>query len=305
MEKILLVDEKKVTFCGINHCYFDDNGKIGSFKAYDSERVEPKLILNIVNEPNRGVVAEAQYKWSANCSHLLYDVLADHLIIRKITGSNKLIHSVTDLSRQILSFLGSAYYPSNMIVENKTGGISEYSSFLENPTRFDGYKHSYISEIIRESLNGLAVEDENYPENIIIYRRIKHNLKRNRNINNVQKLKAELEKKIGKFILVDMEDFTLNGQIKIFKNAKRIISIHGSALVWLNFCNPGTKCIEIITPIFRNGNFIKADFWIMSQQTGVIHKSYYTDDVIGDDIYAPHEIDINVNVDHIIDLLMT
>jgi hypothetical protein len=304
MEKIVLIEEKKINFNGIDKCFFNDNGNIGSFTAYQSERVEPKLVLNLVDNPQRGIVAEAQYKWSANCSHLLYDVLADHLIIRKITGSNKLIHSVTDLSRQILSYLGSAYYPSNVTIENKLDDVSEGASYLENPTRFDGYKHSFISDLIKESLSGLAIKDENYPENIIIYRRIKNNLKRNRNINNVKMLQAELDRRIGKFVLVDMEDYTLNGQIKIFKNAKRIISVHGSALVWLNFCDQGTKCIEIITPIFRNNDFIKSDFWVMSQQAGVIHKSYYTDKIIGEDIYAPHEIDIDIDINHIVELLL-
>ena len=42
-----------------------------------------------------------------------------------------------------------------------------------------------------------------------------------------------------------LEDYTLSEQIKLFMQAKIIISSHGSGLCHLIWCQPGTKVIEI------------------------------------------------------------
>lgn len=302
MEKIVLVEAKKVEFIGDSLCFYELNGRLEVFEAYPTERIEPELILNIDTSGPKGIIAEGQWKWQHNCSHLLYDVLSDHFIVKKITGTCKLIHTPTDLSKQILGVLKSEYFPRLKSLD-KNESITHQSSFVDNPWRFDGHKHSYITQTIKETLSSIALDDKNFPKNIILYRRVNHGLIRNRNISNVTDLQNKLEASGEKFTLVDLEDFSLYGQIKLFKNANKIISIHGSALVWLNFCNPGITCLEILTPIFKNGNNIKKDFWYMSQQAELNHKTLYSEDIIGDNPRDPHNVDVIVDVNNILELL--
>ena len=59
------------------------------------------------------------------------------------------------------------------------------------------------------------------------------------------------------FIIVQLENLTVNEQFKLFKNAVCVIGVHGAGLTNIAFCNPGTKIIEILPPLCATPAFWK------------------------------------------------
>ncbi len=51
--------------------------------------------------------------------------------------------------------------------------------------------------------------------------------------------------KICGFDIIEMEDYSVKDQMKLFSEADTIVSAHGAALSFTLFCHPGTKVIEI------------------------------------------------------------
>jgi capsular polysaccharide biosynthesis protein len=100
--------------------------------------------------------------------------------------------------------------------------------------------------ILREKmLDKNIVKDVNYQK--IYISRSKAGARR---IINEKEFMATLEK-LG-FKCLNLEDYKLTDQIKIFYSAKIVISPHGSGLSNLVFCEPKTKAIEIFSDTFLN-----------------------------------------------------
>jgi Glycosyltransferase 61 len=59
------------------------------------------------------------------------------------------------------------------------------------------------------------------------------------------------------FTYIEMEDFSIVDQIKIFHNAQQIICVHGAALSNLCFSKKGTKVIDLIHKDFKQWCFLK------------------------------------------------
>ena len=70
------------------------------------------------------------------------------------------------------------------------------------------------------------------------------------------------------FVTVFLEEMSFLEQVKIFANAKMIVSPHGSGLTNLVFCSPHTQVVELFSP-----NYIRTDYWMISQQLDLQH--YY------------------------------
>lgn len=70
------------------------------------------------------------------------------------------------------------------------------------------------------------------------------------------------------FVTVFLEEMSFLEQVKIFANAKMIVSPHGSGLTNLVFCSPHTQVVEFFSP-----NYIRTDYWMISQQLDLRH--YY------------------------------
>jgi capsular polysaccharide biosynthesis protein len=59
------------------------------------------------------------------------------------------------------------------------------------------------------------------------------------------------------FVYLELENFTVEEQIKIFYNAQQIVCVHGAALSNLCFSNPKTKVLDLIHQEFKQWCFLK------------------------------------------------
>jgi hypothetical protein len=310
-DKILVAASSEVLYSDTQRtAYFDGEGGLSSRICYPASRSQPEINLFLNSTPDLysgAYIAQGQYKWAANCSHLLYDVLSDHFVIRMLTGSNLVVHRATALSSQVLTETHAQIIHGEHPFDNADSVVQDldkkYSYLDIGNFRHGGHKHSFISDTIRNSLQHLMVEDNRLPKNIVINRKLtpSHPV-RNRNIHDLANVLNSLENKGHKFSLVYLEDLTLTQQIQYFFNAEKIISMHGSGLVWLNFCRENTKVIEILSPWFRTQDYLKHDFWIIGNHRNLNYKSLYVDKIIGDSSSAYH-YDVVVNPASLLELL--
>ena len=101
-----------------------------------------------------------------------------------------------------------------------------------------------------------------YPERIYITR---HKAKY-RKVINEQKV-VDLLNQYG-FTTIELETISVVEQVRLFANAKVIVSPHGSGLTNIMFCKPGTTVIELVSP-----NYIRHYYWVISKQLQL--KYYY------------------------------
>jgi hypothetical protein len=310
-DKILVTESSEVLYSDTQRtAYFDCDDGLSARISYPAIRSQPEINLFLNSSPDLyagAYIAQGQYKWHSNCSHLLYDVLSDHFVIRTLTGSNLVIHKVTALSSQVLAETHAQIIQGEYASDDAESAIEDldkkYSYLDIGDFRHNGHKHSFISDTIRNSLQHLMVKDNYLPKNIVINRKLTlSHPERNRNIHDLASVLNSLEVKGHKFSSVYLEDLTLAQQIQYFFNAEKIISIHGSGLVWLNFCRENTKVIEILSPCFRTQDYLKQDFWIIGNHRNLNYKSLYIEKIIGDSSSAYH-YDVVINPNTLLELL--
>lgn len=76
-----------------------------------------------------------------------------------------------------------------------------------------------------------------------------------RKVLNIDQTKKKLNE-LG-FVYLEMEDYSVEDQIKLFHNAEQIICVHGAALSNMCFSNSNTKVIDIIHEEFKQWCFLK------------------------------------------------
>lgn len=59
------------------------------------------------------------------------------------------------------------------------------------------------------------------------------------------------------FTYIEMEDFSVEDQVKLFSNVDQVICVHGAALSNISFCKPGTKIIDLMHEDFKQWCFLK------------------------------------------------
>jgi capsular polysaccharide biosynthesis protein len=310
MKRILIASASDIFYTDTQRTtFFILNGKLQKAITYPEKRREPEINLILSQEcsDDREYVAQAQYKWSANCSHLLYDVLSDYFVMRRWLGCNALIHRPTILSKQIIEYLNADLIlgVDEVSIQEKAEYCHLEIGFKEIGTwRHAGHQHSYLSYIIRDTFKSLMVEDVTRPKNIIVMRRLtpSHPIK-NRNLLEVDRILKFFERNGFYFETVYLEDLSLSEQIACFYNANIIISIHGSGLVWLNFCQECAKVIEIFPPWFSHNGYLKHDFWIVGNQRKLDYKCLYVDNIVGDKNSA-YDFDVIVDPEILLELIL-
>jgi hypothetical protein len=164
MQKLVVTPSSEIIYSKDQRTtYYLVDGALRSRLTYPEKRFEPQIDMFLAPHKDNGYyVAQGQYKWSANCSHLLYDVLSDHLVIRELTGSKILIHKMNQLSSQLLRVTGSGVLPGIEGAADNTTGEFSYID-IPNATgnwRLAGHQHSFLSGIIQKSLSSLMVTDD-------------------------------------------------------------------------------------------------------------------------------------------------
>lgn len=98
-----------------------------------------------------------------------------------------------------------------------------------------------------------------------------------RKIKNEEKLKKTLEN-LG-IITIQLENLSLEQQIKTIYNARLIISTHGAGLTNLIFAQPGTKVIEFIPRKRFTQHYIKISTILNLQHFVIKYKGDYNDNL--------------------------
>jgi hypothetical protein len=62
-----------------------------------------------------------------------------------------------------------------------------------------------------------------------------------------------------KFDVIDLEDFSVLEQARLFAEAEVVLTVHGSGLTNLVFCQPGTTVIELFSP-----NYVYPCYWLVA-----------------------------------------
>ncbi len=244
--------------------------------AHPSGMDVPGLVFN-----RAGALIQGGYKWSANLSHLFYDVLSDFLVGRCLMTHCAISIAPSDLARKVLALLDAKMVQG---VWQLTRG-DDYSdggklAYLHNLWRFSGQQHPYISHLIRKSLYP-AVQPA--PKAVlVIHRKPSSGQTYSRSFANCDEMVQTLKQHGLPAVKVVLEDLPLQAQLSLFAHALGVISTHGSGLFWLNFCRAGTPVVEITPPYFRASTGVKPDFWYISLAHGLKHVCCVCEDVVGD-----------------------
>jgi capsular polysaccharide biosynthesis protein len=73
---------------------------------------------------------------------------------------------------------------------------------------------------------------------------------------------------------VDMDEYSIESQVNLFRYAKRVVSLHGGALTNLIFCQPDTDVLEIFNGLYRNFDYEK-----ISRQRGLQYDSLNSNEI--------------------------
>lgn len=117
-------------------------------------------------------------------------------------------------------------------------------NFVYLDDTFYKFNNSEIPQFFKKEdsikiLNKLTIKNNKKREKIYVIRR-------NANYRNLLNENDVIEKLIKlDFAIIDLNDFSILDQIKLFSNAKTIVSTIGSGLTNIVFCQPGTKVFEI------------------------------------------------------------
>lgn len=275
----------------------DVRGGLESFQPYPEDRTEPAMTLEA---PMAESPADGRYKWASNCSHLLYDVLSDFMFHREVFGGDRVLMKKTRLADALVCLLGGTFIDPDS--EQGRALTDADLARVDNRWRFVGAKHSVITRLWRRELLGRTPEPARR-RNIIVSRRVRYKeWTYNRNLANLDKLCAELAQQGLEFEPVYLEDMSLADQIATFRAADIVVSTHGSGLVWLQLCRPGTVCIEVLTPYFFKTGKPKSDFWHIGRQSQIRYVPFYCDAMLGDVISA-YDNDAVVTADNLLRLI--
>lgn len=273
------------------------NGQLETLLAYPAGRTEPALNLLL---PQSGAPADGRHKWSANCSHLLYDVLSDFLVNHEVLGGADVVIQPTRLTHELVGALGGRVLlpDSAEALAWADKGLAQ----LENSWRFAGAQHSFITHLWQRKLAAVSTPPGSR-RHVLIERHIRYReWAHNRNFHDSGRLLEQLARQGFDFQPVRLEEMTLSEQIAVFRDAEIIVATHGSGLVWLPFCRPGTVCVEVLTPYFFKDGRPKSDFWHIGRQARIRYVPYLCEQVVGKPESA-YENDAVVSADVLLRLI--
>jgi hypothetical protein len=294
---LLLTDDLLVNFeLDSRNVYEYNSGELKGRLGYPASRIEPSIEF-----VNNGSIIQGGYKWSANISHLFYDVLVDFFVASFLMRDCSLSITPSGLAAKFLPLFDVRIIPGQCNL-NRGDDFSENStkSYLNYKWRFGGHNHSYISKLIRKVLYP-AVQDA--PSLVlVIHRKNRNGEAYSRSFLEVDKLVSLL--KVGGLpaVKVILEELPIRVQVSLFARAAAVVAVHGSGLFWLNMCRKGTPVVEVATPYFVTAGRVKPDFWWISQCHGLRHVTLECNNVVGD-AASPTNHDAKVDPEVILALL--
>ena len=241
---------------------------IKNYRFFTTEKLPPLEQINGTVAVLSGLSGNVYFHW-------MVDILPRIEILRR-NGINLeqidwfLINSIQEpFQKETLRILG---IPEEKILESdrhpyiqaKKLIVPSFSGHLGWLEKFalEFHRQTFFKDglVLGEKLNNQVGSAD--PTRIYITR----NKAKHRRVINEEKI-VDLLSQYG-FITIELEALSVVEQVRLFANAKVIVSPHGSGLTNIMFCQPGTTAIELVSP-----NYIRHYYWVISQQLGL--KYYY------------------------------
>lgn len=164
---------------------------------------------------------------------------------------------------------------------------------MPSATCLSGNVSPWIIDFLRLSFNRWMQSDNNLPSNIFIGRK----KAKKRLLLNEEEVSSVLEK--NNFKTIYLEELTVKDQIKIFYNAKKIISVHGAGLTNLLFSQAGCFVLELF-PV----NYVNQCYWTISAYNELDYSYLLGEGIdITDEISHLIDGDFSISIEKILHIL--
>lgn len=188
--------------------------------------------------------------WNDNFYHFTLESLPKLYVLRKHIDSATIIfpQNLKQFHKEWTEILGLknvTYLNSNEIVKTPLAISSTFTS------RDLNHHNLVIPEFRDWILSKVESTDVTIFKKIFIGRKNSSH----RRLLNLDKVKSFLEKK--GFTYLEMEDYDLKQQIRLFAGADEIVCLHGAALTHLCFAKPNTLVIDLIHEDFYQWCYLK------------------------------------------------
>ena len=178
----------------------------------------------------------------SNIFHLLFDSIAKLSIVSEIIDINKVVVLVPSNNGRLKEFLNIFNIRYQEFPSNKFCCANVLIPSM--PSALGVVPFNVVKWF--EALGNSIVGDKNLPEYFFIGRKSPSK----RLILNQDDLLTTL-RGFADFKLVYLEDYSMENQIKLFKNAKCVVGPHGAGFSWGVF-NTSAKYFEIFSPFYKN-----------------------------------------------------
>lgn len=226
------------------------NGPV-RYTRYNREHTDKGIWISEPDNPEGYSMAN---QWCGNIFHWYFDVAIDYFLLREYGATDDSLFYIAD------DFKNHAWCRETMDIlalkRVKELGREEYYHDLHTaravkvvyPQRRLGRVMDWAIPVWRQFM-AQKVSPVAANRNLFITRR------NGRNIEN----QCEILSLLGSIGLpcqvVQFEDMKILDQVKVVQEAKFIIGVHGAGLTNWTFCNPETKVVEIISPLFHNASY--------------------------------------------------
>jgi hypothetical protein len=184
---------------------------------------------------------------ASNPYHLLFYMIARFYFF---DNGNQIIRYYYPKTNQELSEKALSLLPSRFHRITEKNDKEEYVQLPGCRWYDDSIDESWIYSYVRDLYKPIW-EPIQQKHNLGIY--ISRRKAPSRRVQREEELIEPLQQR--GFFIIELESFTFEQQIQIFRAAKVVIGSHGAGLTWLIFCHPKTYVIEI------NGNFPKRNHY--------------------------------------------
>lgn len=191
----------------------------------------------------------AAFHYASNLYHWCFDIMPALIVLREFMPDQlrKPVDVLDPLPRPVSYWLGKLG-----CIPNRVSSPHEQPNqvVVSWPTRYSSLPSPYAIRWFRQwRLQGPATN--------LLVQRAGHGRgpTQSRNLENRDAILAHFASKGCPLQLVYLEDFPVEEQIRLFSNAEVVIAVHGAGLTNINFCSPGSRVVEIRSPLFWNQSY--------------------------------------------------
>lgn len=257
---------------------------------YSNHTPELHPVMSIPKLPpmtyRRETIASVSIPWHANYYHWMFDVLPRFELIRRsgIRVDSYLISSDPSVAFQQETLNALGIPRSRLIQCGPDTHIKADELVVTSMPGFAGKPPLWACLFLRQKLM-LDRHIHPAPGRSKLY--ISRAGSTSRRIRNEPQLAAVLQ--AYGFQIIQLEKLSVSDQARLFASADVIVSPHGASLTNLVFCSPGTKVIELFSPIA-----VLSLYWHISCS---MRLDYYY--LIGTAVHGQHGADYDIDLNEV------